>query len=350
MASSSLSFFVATQHPTPNTLTNPFKRDKPVLKDTACGQQTRFYSNGPSGIITLKRWRPGTALYHRYVNLLQARGGYTIVWRDTDHRNEPVDCEDIYWDCSAPDIPDDLGKTFIQVRGGAKPKITITLYFHLRRKTGGTCLVQGHNKDAWVVSEYESLCTFVQQLKEGCADPADNVPVDMPSDRPRQLTPSPLVTLPDTPPRPSSEPEPEDSANTSHLPLELYPLIALDAGDCSSLSPAFRRHKSEPYTTDPTPESLTVTAVCSPAPYSATISNQISQTVTTVRNSPASNVTVSGQTTPQPCTPPASPGGPPQHDYCLPSTSLDELWPVIRPPPRRNQSRRPQRCVHSVRG
>ncbi|KAK7480587.1 hypothetical protein BaRGS_00028163 [Batillaria attramentaria] len=157
-----------TQQSTPDLLVTP---TMPQLKETADRIQTRFHVTGPTALFTLKRWR--AALHARYRNS-ETR---TVIWRDVDHFNQDIECSDRYLDCSTPDVPTDLGRTFVQVFGGKTKKITITVIFRKRRISGGTCHIQGHEVDQWVLDEFRSLCAYVQQLQDNCADPNDNHPV-----------------------------------------------------------------------------------------------------------------------------------------------------------------------------
>ncbi|KAK7474459.1 hypothetical protein BaRGS_00034281 [Batillaria attramentaria] len=184
---------VVVQQPTSHPPATPYK---PVIRDTACGTQTRFRVKGPEAAITLKRWR--TALHTRYFWLLESSGFHSLIWRDTDHKNNDLAVDDSLLDCSTSALPDDLGRTFVQVIEGSAKKITITLHYHKRRISGGCCHVQGHEKDFWVLSEYEALCAFVQQLQEGSTNPSD-----IPKWQPGVDCPSPIVTYPVTVP-PSS--------------------------------------------------------------------------------------------------------------------------------------------------
>ena len=134
---------------------------KPSLRDTINGLQTRFFCRGPSALMTLKLWR--AALHTRYIRALRDTGAAHVIWRDTDAYDDDIPCDDSYLDCSTPDLPKDLGETFVQVWRGKAKLITVTLFYHSRsRATGGSCLIQGYEKDSWVHTEFEALCTHVE--------------------------------------------------------------------------------------------------------------------------------------------------------------------------------------------
>ena len=149
----------------------------PVLRDTRDkDRQTRFFCQGETAMSVMKRWRH--ALYVRYMIYLKESGGdlFSIDWEDRDKEENLMTVGDVFLDCSNPDIPEDLAKTFCQVHRQGVKLITITLYYKRRKTLGGTCLIQGNEKNAWVTREYLALCDYVKQLQEGAPHPADNVP------------------------------------------------------------------------------------------------------------------------------------------------------------------------------
>ena len=108
----------------------------------------------------LRRWRK--ALKFRYTNLLQDYSTkFVVTWRDKDYEKNDISVKDL----RSTVLPDNLALSFVQISVDNEKLITVTVYFKLDRRQGGSCLVQGHKCQNWVHTEYHQLLKMVEELK-----------------------------------------------------------------------------------------------------------------------------------------------------------------------------------------